>query len=88
MLEERGCTAGCLKRSRVRERRPAGGARRSEGCRARLEVLLRAAGDASIARADARINEHLSRRVQVGVEAAAAVAPQSGGGSASASSSR
>eukprot|EP00969_Alexandrium_andersonii_P151043 6678370-Alexandrium_andersonii.AAC.1 len=30
MLEEHGYTAGCLKRSRVRERRPAAGAGHSE----------------------------------------------------------
>eukprot|EP00969_Alexandrium_andersonii_P246233 10881143-Alexandrium_andersonii.AAC.1 len=69
MLEEHGYTAGCLKRSRARERRPAAGTRCSEECRARFEALLRASGEASMARADARINEHLSRRVQDGVEA-------------------
>eukprot|EP00969_Alexandrium_andersonii_P166739 7368238-Alexandrium_andersonii.AAC.1 len=34
MLEEQGYTAGCLKRSRVRERRPAAGTRHSEERRA------------------------------------------------------
>eukprot|EP00969_Alexandrium_andersonii_P005216 227029-Alexandrium_andersonii.AAC.1 len=49
MLEEHGDTAGCVKCSRVRERRPAAGARRSGECRARFEGLLRALGDASMA---------------------------------------
>eukprot|EP00969_Alexandrium_andersonii_P303305 13408212-Alexandrium_andersonii.AAC.1 len=62
MLEEHGYAAGCLKRSRVRERRPAAGARHSEERRARFEGLLRALGDASMARADERVNEHLARQ--------------------------
>eukprot|EP00969_Alexandrium_andersonii_P215680 9526524-Alexandrium_andersonii.AAC.1 len=62
MREEHGYTAGCLKRSRARERRPAVGARHSEERHARFESLLRAAGDASVARADERINEHLARQ--------------------------
>eukprot|EP00969_Alexandrium_andersonii_P300744 13295370-Alexandrium_andersonii.AAC.1 len=62
MLEERGYAAGCSKRSRVRERRPVAGARHSEERRARFEALLRASGDASVARADARADEHLTRR--------------------------
>eukprot|EP00969_Alexandrium_andersonii_P319145 14098084-Alexandrium_andersonii.AAC.1 len=61
MLEEHGYAAGCLKCSRVRERRPAAGARRSEECRTRFESLLRVAGDASMARADERVNERLAR---------------------------
>eukprot|EP00969_Alexandrium_andersonii_P175506 7761067-Alexandrium_andersonii.AAC.1 len=61
MLEEHGYAAGCLKCSRVRERRPAAGTRRSEECRARFEGILRAAGDANVARADERINERLAR---------------------------
>eukprot|EP00969_Alexandrium_andersonii_P143616 6350191-Alexandrium_andersonii.AAC.1 len=64
MLEEHGYAAGCLKCSRVHERRPAAGTRRSEECRARFESLLRAAGDASVARADERVNERLAREVQ------------------------
>eukprot|EP00969_Alexandrium_andersonii_P202014 8926528-Alexandrium_andersonii.AAC.1 len=70
MLEEHGHTAVCLKRDRVRERRPAAGTRHSEECRARFETLLRSIGDASMARANARINEHLAQRVQASVEAA------------------
>eukprot|EP00969_Alexandrium_andersonii_P222797 9840316-Alexandrium_andersonii.AAC.1 len=62
MLEEHGYTAGCLKRSRARERRPAAGARHSEECRARFEGLLWALGDDSMARADERVNEHLARQ--------------------------
>eukprot|EP00969_Alexandrium_andersonii_P338687 14969363-Alexandrium_andersonii.AAC.1 len=61
MLEEHGYTAGCLKCSRVRERRPAAGARHSEECRARFESRLRAVGDASMARADERVNDRLAR---------------------------
>eukprot|EP00969_Alexandrium_andersonii_P098179 4333918-Alexandrium_andersonii.AAC.1 len=76
MLEEHGHTAGCLERSRVCERRPVAVARRSEECQARFEALLRAPGDARVARADARANEHLARRVQDGVEAAAVAAPR------------
>eukprot|EP00969_Alexandrium_andersonii_P315577 13943095-Alexandrium_andersonii.AAC.1 len=34
MLEEHGCAAGCLERSRIRERRPAAGTRHSEQRRA------------------------------------------------------
>eukprot|EP00969_Alexandrium_andersonii_P107179 4727521-Alexandrium_andersonii.AAC.1 len=75
MLEERGCAAGCLKCSRVRERWPAAGTRHSEERRARFEGLLRAMGDANMARADERVNEHLARQVQNRVEAGAAVAP-------------
>eukprot|EP00969_Alexandrium_andersonii_P250435 11067883-Alexandrium_andersonii.AAC.1 len=44
MLEEHGYTAGCSKRSRVREQRPAAGARRSEERRARFDAFLRASG--------------------------------------------
>eukprot|EP00969_Alexandrium_andersonii_P012980 566043-Alexandrium_andersonii.AAC.1 len=62
MLEEHGCTAECLKRSRVRGRRLAAGAHRSEERCARFEGLLRALGDASMARADERVNEHLARQ--------------------------
>eukprot|EP00969_Alexandrium_andersonii_P059065 2602310-Alexandrium_andersonii.AAC.1 len=76
MLEERGYAAGCSKCSRIRDRRPAAGARRSEECRARFEGPLRALGDASMARADGRVNEQLARQVQNRVEAAAAVAPR------------
>eukprot|EP00969_Alexandrium_andersonii_P323341 14286050-Alexandrium_andersonii.AAC.1 len=76
MLEEHGYTAGCLKCSRVRERRPAAGIRHSEERRARFEGLLRAAGDACMARADERVNERLAREVQSRAEAAAAVAPR------------
>eukprot|EP00969_Alexandrium_andersonii_P111841 4939513-Alexandrium_andersonii.AAC.1 len=72
MLEEHGYAAGCLKCSRVRERRPAAGTRHWEECRARLEGLIRALGDASVARADERVIEHLARQVQTQVEAAAA----------------
>eukprot|EP00969_Alexandrium_andersonii_P076307 3364377-Alexandrium_andersonii.AAC.1 len=75
MLEEHGYTAGCLKCTRVRERRPAAGTRHSEECRARFETLLRSIGDASMARADERIREHLAQRVQANVEAAAASVP-------------
>eukprot|EP00969_Alexandrium_andersonii_P121551 5373560-Alexandrium_andersonii.AAC.1 len=75
MLEEHGYTAGCLKCNRVRERRPAAGTRRSEERRARFETLLRSIGDASMARADARINEHLAQRARASVEAAAAPVP-------------
>eukprot|EP00969_Alexandrium_andersonii_P120958 5346897-Alexandrium_andersonii.AAC.1 len=64
MLEEHGYTAGSLKCTRVRERRPAAGTRRSEECRMRFEALLRSLGDASMARADERINEHLAQRLQ------------------------
>eukprot|EP00969_Alexandrium_andersonii_P023788 1038399-Alexandrium_andersonii.AAC.1 len=64
MLEEHGYAAGRLKRSRVREWRPAAGARRSEECCARFEGLLGALGDASMARADECVNEHLARQVQ------------------------
>eukprot|EP00969_Alexandrium_andersonii_P019265 841320-Alexandrium_andersonii.AAC.1 len=77
----RGCTAGRLKCSRVRERRPAVGARRSEECRARFEGLLRSLSDASMARADERVNEHLARQVQTRVEAEASAAPRPGGAS-------
>eukprot|EP00969_Alexandrium_andersonii_P210843 9312288-Alexandrium_andersonii.AAC.1 len=66
MLEEHGYTAGCLRCSRARRRRPGAGVRRSEECRARFEPLLRASGGASMARADERINEHLARQVQDG----------------------
>eukprot|EP00969_Alexandrium_andersonii_P121684 5380010-Alexandrium_andersonii.AAC.1 len=62
MLEEHGYTAGCLKCSRARGRRPAAGARHSEERRARFEGLLRMLGDASMARADERVNEHLARQ--------------------------
>eukprot|EP00969_Alexandrium_andersonii_P148541 6565833-Alexandrium_andersonii.AAC.1 len=72
MLEEHGCTAGCLKRTRAREHRPAAGARHSEECRARFEALLRASGNASMARADARANEYQARCAQEGAEGAAA----------------
>eukprot|EP00969_Alexandrium_andersonii_P315239 13926757-Alexandrium_andersonii.AAC.1 len=61
MLEEHGYAAICLKCSRVREQRPAAGARRSEECRTWFESLLRAAGDASMARADEHVNERLAR---------------------------
>eukprot|EP00969_Alexandrium_andersonii_P192105 8485307-Alexandrium_andersonii.AAC.1 len=61
MLEEHCYTAGCLKCSRVRERWPAAGTHYSEECRARFEGLLRALGDANMARADERVNEHLAR---------------------------
>eukprot|EP00969_Alexandrium_andersonii_P014737 644230-Alexandrium_andersonii.AAC.1 len=61
MLEEHGYTAGCLKCSRVRERRPAAGTRHSEECRSQFKSVLRAAGDASVARADERVNERLAR---------------------------
>eukprot|EP00969_Alexandrium_andersonii_P197789 8737526-Alexandrium_andersonii.AAC.1 len=72
MLEGHGCTAGCSKRNRVRERRPAAGTRHSEERRARFEALLRSIGDASMARADERrVNEHLAQRAQARVEAAA-----------------
>eukprot|EP00969_Alexandrium_andersonii_P101295 4468607-Alexandrium_andersonii.AAC.1 len=72
MLEEHGYTAGCLKCTRVRERRPAAGTRRSEERRTRFEALLRSLGDASMARTDARINEHLAQRLQADAEAAPA----------------
>eukprot|EP00969_Alexandrium_andersonii_P091387 4033860-Alexandrium_andersonii.AAC.1 len=90
MLEEHGYAAVCWKCSRVRERRLAAGARHSEERRALFESLLRAAGDASMARPDERVNERLAREAQNQVEAAAAAAPRpgvassSGGGSASA----
>eukprot|EP00969_Alexandrium_andersonii_P254094 11230526-Alexandrium_andersonii.AAC.1 len=45
MLEEHGYTAGCLKCTCVRERRPAAGTCHSEGRRARFEALLRSIGD-------------------------------------------
>eukprot|EP00969_Alexandrium_andersonii_P126614 5596080-Alexandrium_andersonii.AAC.1 len=64
MLEEHRYMAGCLKRNRVHERRPAAGTRRSEECRERFETLLRSIGDASMARADERIDEHLAQRAQ------------------------
>eukprot|EP00969_Alexandrium_andersonii_P304454 13458024-Alexandrium_andersonii.AAC.1 len=64
MLGERGLAAGCWGRNRVRERRPATGTRRSEERRARFEALLQSIGDASMARAGARINEHLAQRAQ------------------------
>eukprot|EP00969_Alexandrium_andersonii_P296985 13124255-Alexandrium_andersonii.AAC.1 len=76
MLEEHGCTVGCLKRSRVRERRPAAGTRHSEECRSRFEGILRASGDANMAWADERVNERLSRELQSRVESGAAVAPR------------
>eukprot|EP00969_Alexandrium_andersonii_P070261 3101174-Alexandrium_andersonii.AAC.1 len=60
MLEAHGYTAGCLRCSRVRERRPSAGVRHSEDGRARFETLLRASGDASMARADERINEYVA----------------------------
>eukprot|EP00969_Alexandrium_andersonii_P187212 8271793-Alexandrium_andersonii.AAC.1 len=60
MLEEHGYTAGCLMRSRAQERCPAAGARRAQECRARFEALLRASRDASMARADARVNERVA----------------------------
>eukprot|EP00969_Alexandrium_andersonii_P251729 11125232-Alexandrium_andersonii.AAC.1 len=88
MLEEHGYAAGCLKCSRVREQRFAAGTRRSEERCSRFEGLLRAAGDASMARADERTTERFAREVQSRVEAAAAVAPRleaassSGGGPA------
>eukprot|EP00969_Alexandrium_andersonii_P322257 14238558-Alexandrium_andersonii.AAC.1 len=69
--------AGCLKCNRVRERRPAAGTRPSEARRARFEAFLRSIGDASVARADERINEHLAHRAQASVEAAAAPVPRS-----------
>eukprot|EP00969_Alexandrium_andersonii_P142347 6293821-Alexandrium_andersonii.AAC.1 len=75
MMEEHGYTAGCLKCNRVRERRLAAGTRRSEECRARFETLLRSTGDASMARAGARIYEHLAQRAQASVEAVAAPVP-------------
>eukprot|EP00969_Alexandrium_andersonii_P024800 1082868-Alexandrium_andersonii.AAC.1 len=62
MLEERASSAGCLKRNRVRERWPAAGTRRSEERRARFEAILRSIGDASVARAHERLNEHLAQR--------------------------
>eukprot|EP00969_Alexandrium_andersonii_P048385 2122462-Alexandrium_andersonii.AAC.1 len=77
MLEEHGYTAGCLKCDRVRERRPAAGTRRTEECRARFEALLRSIGDASMARADERIREHLAQQAQASVEAVAAPVPRS-----------
>eukprot|EP00969_Alexandrium_andersonii_P009240 404673-Alexandrium_andersonii.AAC.1 len=83
MLEEHGYAAGCLKCSRVREQRPAAGTRHWEERRARFEALLRASGDASVARADARANEHLARRVQEGAEAAAAALTSPAGSSSS-----
>eukprot|EP00969_Alexandrium_andersonii_P252795 11172243-Alexandrium_andersonii.AAC.1 len=61
MLEVHGYTAGCLKCSRVRERRPAAGTRRSEERRSRFEGILRAARDVSMARADERVNERVAR---------------------------
>eukprot|EP00969_Alexandrium_andersonii_P195833 8651846-Alexandrium_andersonii.AAC.1 len=64
MLEEHGHTAGCLKCNRVRERRPVARTRRSEERRARFETPLRSVGDASVARADARVNQHLAQRAQ------------------------
>eukprot|EP00969_Alexandrium_andersonii_P198132 8751336-Alexandrium_andersonii.AAC.1 len=66
------------------------GAQRSEECRARFEALLRALGDARVARAGERVDEHSARQVQNRAEAAAAVGPRaegaqsSGGGSAAA----
>ena len=59
LMEVHGYTAGCPRCSRVRANRTTAGSRHSEECRARFEAILRAAGDANIERADARINEHL-----------------------------
>eukprot|EP00969_Alexandrium_andersonii_P142695 6308606-Alexandrium_andersonii.AAC.1 len=64
LLEEHGYSAGCLKCTRIRTQRPAAGTRHSEACRMRFESILRAAGNASMARADARINEHLAERLR------------------------
>eukprot|EP00969_Alexandrium_andersonii_P068102 3003663-Alexandrium_andersonii.AAC.1 len=82
MLEEHGYAAGCSKRSRARERRLAAGARRLEERRARFQSLLSALGDASMARAGERVDEH-ARQVQNQVEAVAAVAPRPEGASSS-----
>eukprot|EP00969_Alexandrium_andersonii_P299075 13221540-Alexandrium_andersonii.AAC.1 len=87
MLEEHGYTAGCLKRTRVRERRPAAGTRHLEERRARFEALLRSIGGASMAWADEHINEHLAQSVQSNVEAAAAPVPRPAAGAGAASSS-
>eukprot|EP00969_Alexandrium_andersonii_P296047 13084287-Alexandrium_andersonii.AAC.1 len=81
MLEEHGHAAGCLKCSLVREHRPAASARHSEERRTRFEAILRASGDASMARADARANEHLARRAQEGAEVALVVSSSTGGSS-------
>eukprot|EP00969_Alexandrium_andersonii_P030225 1318253-Alexandrium_andersonii.AAC.1 len=51
-LEDHGHAAGCLKRTRVRTQRLAAGTRHSEACHARFEASPRAAGNASMARAD------------------------------------
>eukprot|EP00969_Alexandrium_andersonii_P280060 12380523-Alexandrium_andersonii.AAC.1 len=70
-LGEHGSTAGCLKCNRARV------------LSGRVRGILRAAGDASIALADERINEHLVERVRAAVEApctsCAAAARPSGG---------
>eukprot|EP00969_Alexandrium_andersonii_P240118 10599933-Alexandrium_andersonii.AAC.1 len=63
MLEERGYTANCLKRSRVRTQRPAAGTRHS-GERRAPSAILRANSDPSVALADRRVNEYLADRAR------------------------
>eukprot|EP00969_Alexandrium_andersonii_P276122 12205129-Alexandrium_andersonii.AAC.1 len=79
LLEEHGYTAGCLKCTRVRTQRPSAGTRHSEECRARFEAILRAAGDASMARADERINEHIAEKLRASVESPGAVGATASG---------
>ena len=79
LMEEHGYTAGCPRCSRVRANRTTAGSRHSEECRARFEAVLRAAGDANIERADARINEHLAEQVRLHAEASAGPREDSGG---------
>eukprot|EP00969_Alexandrium_andersonii_P052197 2291363-Alexandrium_andersonii.AAC.1 len=75
MLGAHGYTAGCSKRNRVRERRPAAWVPPFGGMRGEVRALLRSIGDASVARADARVNEHLAQRAQASVKAAGAPVP-------------
>ena len=64
MLEKHGYTAGCRRCTLLRTGRTAAGVKHTEPCRDRIESRLRAEGDESMTRADARVNEHLADRVQ------------------------
>ena len=63
-LEQYGYTAGCRRCTLLRAGRTAMGVKHTEPCRDCIEGRLRAAGDESMARADARVDEHLAGRVQ------------------------
>ena len=74
-MEEYGYTAGCRRFTLLRTGRSAYGVHHTEACRARFEGILRANQDPSMARADARVDEHLAAQVQARVESVPVVPP-------------